>query len=346
MLEALQMELNIRKGEHEESIIETIYFGGGTPSLFSADELRLLLDSISQNYKLTSDPEITIEANPDDLSKQYLHDLKSIGINRLSIGIQSFEEEELKMMNRAHDSYMARKCLDESVELFNNISIDLIYGIPGSTDASWQRNIETSLGYDVPHISAYALTVEPKTALASFVDKGLVKLKEEQEVEEQFFYLLARLEGLGYVNYEISNFGKPGYFSKNNSAYWQGIPYLGIGPSAHSFDGENRSWNVRNNSLYIKALASGELNREVEWLSNIDRFNEMIMTGLRTIWGVRLEAIKKEFGDDFYDYLIATSEPYIKEQLLYIDDEKLLISRGGKFLVDGIAAHLFKVNST
>ena len=343
-MQALIREIDLRQEEFRGQVVETIYFGGGTPSLLSRSDLDQILNAIANTYEIVPDPEITLEANPDDLSQTYLSMLADSRINRLSIGIQSFRDEDLKLMNRAHTAEMAKNTLSLAKNLFENISIDLIYGIPNSDSGKWRRNIDIALKYDIPHISSYALTVEPKTALSAFIKKGLIPEPEDSAAEEQFHLMIEVLNQAGYIHYELSNFGKPGFFSKNNSAYWQGKSYMGIGPSAHSFSGQARSWNIRNNSLYIKALSEGRLPAEREELSKTDRFNEMIMTGLRTIWGVSLEQVREQFGALYESYLIRQSETYINEQLLYIENDKLLVTKKGKFLSDGIASHLFKLN--
>lgn len=346
---ALVKELELRKDEFkinpEFSGVETIYFGGGTPSLLTNEELRLLIDSVYKNYEVVENPEITLEANPDDLSKSRIIELANSQINRLSIGIQSFFEEDLKLMNRAHNVEEAKRCLEVATRHFDNISVDLIYGIPGLTHERWLQNIETALSFNIPHISSYALTVEPKTALASFIKKGIIKNVDDDLAQEQFHILIERLEKAGFIHYELSNFGKPDYFSKNNSAYWQGEPYLGIGPSAHSFNGTQRSWNVRNNSKYIQSLLQNTLPAESETLSTTDKYNEYVMTGLRTIWGVSLEKVEHDFGMNYKKYLLEQSEKHINEHLLYLDNDKLLVTKKAKFLSDGIASDLFKINT-
>ncbi|WP_229724710.1 radical SAM family heme chaperone HemW [Winogradskyella forsetii] len=344
LLNALAKELELRKDEFNNSTVETIYFGGGTPSLLNTKELLFLIDSVYENYEVSENPEITLEANPDDLSTKRIHDLTATPINRLSIGIQSFFESDLKLMNRAHNAEEAKVCLEEATKYFDNISLDLIYGIPGASNEQWLKNIETALSFKVPHISSYALTVEPKTALASFIKKGLIENVDDEQAHDQFHILKDKLEASGFVHYELSNFGKEGYFSKNNSAYWQGKSYLGIGPSAHSFNGKQRSWNVKNNSRYIKAIEKNELPLEIETLTQTDRYNEYIMTGLRTIWGVSLKKVENDFGVTFKDYLNAQSEIFINQHLLYIDDAHLRVTKKGQFLCDGIASELFKIN--
>jgi oxygen-independent coproporphyrinogen-3 oxidase len=353
LIDALVKELQLRKDELKNQTVETIYFGGGTPSLLTIDELQLLIDAIYENYKVSKHPEITLEANPDDLSAEALAKadlsyelLKKTGINRLSIGIQSFFETDLKLMNRAHNADEAKQCLQEATKLFDTISIDLIYGIPGLTNERWIKNIEMALGFNISHISSYALTVEPKTALETFIKKGIIQNVDDDLAQEQFHILIEKLEASGFVHYELSNFGKPYCFSKHNTSYWQGKPYLGIGPSAHSFNGNQRSWNVRNNTKYINSLYDGVLPMEVETLTTTDKYNEYVMTGLRTIWGVSLKKIEQDFGKSYKKYFLEQSQKHINEDLLYIDDDKALITKKGKFLSDGIASDLFKINES
>ncbi|WP_420602960.1 radical SAM family heme chaperone HemW [Flagellimonas sp.] len=344
MLLALQKELELRKDKFQSEVVETIYFGGGTPSVLETSEIEGLINTVYDNYEVTGNPEITLEANPDDLSKNRITQLSQSPINRLSIGIQSFYDEDLKLMNRVHNAYEAEDCIREAKKYFDNITIDLIYGIPGMDNNRWKSNIETALSFDLPHISSYALTVEPKTALKKFIENGKVPDVDDEQAQEQFNILVTVLEKNGFVNYEISNFGKSGYFSKNNTSYWQGKKYMGIGPSAHSFDGKNRSWNIRNNIKYIKALESGTLPMEVETLSLTDRYNEYVMTGLRTIWGVSLQKVESDFGKPHSNYLLEHSKKYLDQNLLYLEEGKLLATQKGKFLVDGIASDLFMVN--
>ena len=344
LVTALAKELILRKDEFKNQTVETIYFGGGTPSLLTIDELQFLISEVYKNYIVIETPEITLEANPDDLSKDLIVQLSNSPVNRLSIGVQSFFEADLKLMNRAHNAEEAKACLEEATKHFDNISIDLIYGIPGLTNENWIKNIETVLSYNIPHISSYALTVEPKTALDTFIKKGIIENVDDDLAQEQFHILIEKLEEAGFVHYELSNFGKPDYFSKNNSAYWQGKSYLGIGPSAHSFNGNERGWNVRNNSKYIKALEQNILPIETEILSTTDKYNEYVMTGLRTMWGVSLEKVKQDFGKMYKDYLLEQATFYLKNEMLYLNDGKILVTKKGKFLSDGIASDLFKIN--
>ncbi|NJB36318.1 radical SAM family heme chaperone HemW [Croceivirga sp. JEA036] len=344
MLQALAKELQLRKSELEGKIIETIYFGGGTPSVLSNAEIELLIAAVYANFKVIENPEITLEANPDDLSVDRIVALAATPINRLSIGVQSFLDKDLKLMNRAHDAKEAMHVLTTAVQYFPNTSLDLIYGIPNQTDAEWQQNIKRALDFGVPHISSYALTVEPKTALEKFISKGLVPKIDDEQAQRQFMLLVDTLEQADFINYEISNFGKKDYFSKNNTAYWLGKSYLGIGPSAHSFNGVNRGWNVRNNQKYIKAIQEEQLPIEIETLTTRDRYNEYIMTGLRTIWGVSLIRLKEEFGERYKKYALQQAEKYVEEHLLFLEDNVLRTTKKGKFLADGIASDLFMIN--
>lgn len=344
MVMALVKEIQLRKEKFKDEVVETIYFGGGTPSRLQIADIQLQIQSIYENYKIAENPEITLEANPDDLSEDYLINLKKIGINRLSIGIQSFFEEDLLMMNRAHNSEEAKKCLETATKYFDNISLDLIYGIPGMSNEKWKRNIEMALSFNIPHISSYALTVEPKTALNKLIQTGKIAEPKDEVASEHFNILVEMLEANGFVHYELSNFGKPDYFSKNNSAYWLGKKYIGIGPSAHSYDGVSRSWNIANNPLYLKAIQENKLPNEVEILSVTDRYNEYIMTGLRTIWGVSLDKIQTDFGQEYFDYLLKQAQRFIDDDLLFIENNLLRPTAKGKFLADGIASDLFYLN--
>jgi len=353
LIQSLVKEIVLRKDELKRETIETIYFGGGTPSLLTNEELKLIIDSIYKYYNVSEHPEITLEANPDDLTTNRISELAKSQINRLSIGIQSFFEDDLKSMNRAHSSEEAKKCLSEATQYFDNITIDLIYGIPNMSLEKWNENLEIAFGFGVNHISSYALTVESKTALDTFIKKGTYPPIDEKLALQHFNHLIEKTSEQGFVHYEISNFGKPNYFSKHNTSYWQGKPYLGIGPSAHSFNKTTRSWNIANNSKYIQAIQNGSLPNTVEILSIKDQYNEYVMTGLRTIWGVSLLKIENEFGEEYLQHIKTCSEKFIKQGLLVIssdmDDnknsfEKMVTTQKGKFLVDGIASELFILN--
>ena len=351
LVAALIKELVIRKDEFNNNTIQTIYFGGGTPSLLTNAELESILDTVYKNYTVSSNPEITLEANPDDLTLTRITQLSKTRVNRLSIGVQSFFEEDLKEMNRAHNATEAKTCLEFATRYFNNITIDLIYGIPNMSLTRWSQNLDIALAFGVNHISSYALTIEPKTALHNFVASGKYPPIDEGLALKHFNHLVEKTKQEGFVHYEISNFGKPHYFSKHNTSYWQGKPYMGIGPSAHSFNTTTRSWNVANNTQYIKIINTGKLPNTVEVLTKQDQYNEYIMTGLRTIWGVSLPKITQDFGAAYTTYLKAVSKPYIDKQLLVFSTqdiegqqvELLKATNRGKFLVDGIASQLFKI---
>ncbi len=350
MLIAILRELVLRKDELNKEQIETIYFGGGTPSLLTVDELQLLIDTIYENYEVVEDAEITLEANPDDLSSKKIKELAQLPINRLSIGIQSFFDDDLKFMNRAHTAEESKKCLMEATKYFDNITIDLIYGVPNMSNEKWLSNLKQAFDFNIPHISSYALTVEEKTVLHKLIETGKVPPVDENLALKHYNILVAETEKRGLMNYEISNFGNPAYFSKHNTSYWFGEKYLGIGPSAHSFTGFERSWNVSNNTKYIKALLANELPLEKEQLTEINRFNEYIMTGLRTIWGVSFQRIEKEFGAMYLQELKKSAERHIKSGLLEIEQRSfsgdvLVTTKKGKFLADGIASDLFKITS-
>lgn len=343
MLQALAKELVLRKNEINEKIA-TIYFGGGTPSLLGIDEIRFLVDAVYEHYHVSDTPEITLEANPDDLTKDKIKELAGSPINRLSIGVQSFFDDDLQWMNRAHNAREATGYLKWATDYFDNITVDLIYGIPGMANEKWLENLNLFFGFGIKHLSAYALTVEPKTALAAFIKKGKSAPVSDARSRGHFEILVRESKKKGFVHYETSNFGMPGYFSKHNTAYWQGKPYLGIGPSAHSFNGKQRSWNLANNAKYLSAVAKDKLPGTIELLSNKDRFNELVMTGLRTIWGIDLQIIEQDFGSGLQKRLLKNSEKFIATGLLEISDKnKLRATEKGKFLTDGIAADLFVV---
>jgi oxygen-independent coproporphyrinogen-3 oxidase len=344
MVLALVKELEFRKDEFQNEVVETIYFGGGTPSVLSIDDIRFLIDAVYQNYQVVEHPEITLEANPDDLNTEIIIQYANSPINRLSIGVQSFFEDDLQLMNRAHNSEEAKRCLAVATQHFDNISIDLIYGMPNMNNKKWLKNIETALSFNISHISCYALTVEPKTALYKMIKSGIISNLDDDLAQQHFHILIDKLQENGFVHYELSNFGKPNYFSKNNTAYWLGKKYIGIGPSAHSFNGKSRSWNVSNNSIYLKAIADNKVPSEIEILSKTDQYNEYIMTGLRTIWGVSLERIETEFGTNYLEYLQQQAEKHISDNLLEVENNILKTTKKGKFLSDGIASDLFLLN--
>ena len=342
MINAIARELALRKNEVNE-VVESIYFGGGTPSLLNIEDLYFLIDAIHKNYRVSDIIEITLEANPDDLSKTKIIELSKTPINRLSIGIQSFYDDDLKMMNRAHSSEESGKCLSVATNYFENITIDLIYGITNMSTDKWKQNLHKTFDFGISHISSYALTVEPKTALYNFIKTGKYPPLDENLASQHFDILVDETSAHGYVQYEISNFGKPDYYSKHNTSYWKGRAYLGVGPSSHSFNGKQRSWNVANNSKYLKGINANELSCEIETLSQSDKFNELIMTGLRTIWGVSLSRVEKEYGLEVKKELLRNGKNHIANDSLEIINDVLFVTRKGKFLADGIASDLFLV---
>lgn len=343
LVNALCKELELRKTEAIMPL-QTIYLGGGTPSVLSFGELSTLFSTIHQNYSIAPDAEITIEVNPDDFTSHRelsLAQIKSLGINRLSVGVQSFFEEDLRLINRIHTANQAIAFLEEATNLFENITLDLIYGIPNMSNERWIKNIEKALSFGIPHLSAYALTVEHKTALYNFIKKGKIPPTNDLQAREQFYLLKELLESEGFIHYELSNFGKEGYFSRNNTAYWQQKKYMGIGPSAHSYNGTERYWNIPHNIKYIQQISKGILPQEKELLSKKDLYNERIMTGLRIQKGISLSDIEKDFGSHYSNYLKKEALPYIEKGLLLLENDHILTSKEGLFLSDGIASDLF-----
>ena len=343
MLEAIQKELKLRKGELKNTSVETIYFGGGTPSLLSLAELNALLKVVQENYTVVAFPEITLEANPDDLSEEKIKELAVSPINRLSIGIQSFFQNDLQLMNRAHKADEAKKCLEIATQYFDNITIDLIYGVPNMSMQQWKENLQIAFDFGIKHISSYALTVEPKTALEKFIRQGTYPNISEEEALAHFTVLVEETAKRGFVHYEISNFGKPNHFSKHNTSYWKGATYIGVGPSAHSFNKTTRSWNVANNTIYIKNIQQEKLPSTQETLSLDDQYNEYIMTGLRTIWGISIVYIQKEFGEAYKLHTLKCATEHLQQQTIVQDSDTIKTTQKGKFLCDGIAADFFKV---
>ena len=340
LLTALVQEIKLRKAELQ-GVVETIYFGGGTPSVLSTEEINALIAAVYTHFTVSEAPEITLEANPDDLSIEKLEALSQTAINRLSIGVQSFFEEDLKLMNRAHNAQEAKQSIELAKQYFENISIDLIYGIPEMTNNRWLENLIMALSLDIPHLSCYALTVEPKTALENFIKKGIVPPVDDAVAQAHHALLITHTEDAGYENYEFSNFGKPGWHSRNNMAYWHGKPYLGVGPSAHSYDSNRRSWNVANNAIYIKNITSGSLPLEREVLSVQDKYNEYVMTRLRTAKGISIQEVAKTFGEQYSEYLIFMAKEHILQGRLTEQENHIMVTKAGKFLSDGIAADLF-----
>ena len=349
MVNALCEELILRKGEAVGSELQTIYLGGGTPSILSYEELQQLFHTIFTHYKVNTTAEITLEANPDDFFRatspeQFLEQLRSLGINRLSLGVQSFFEEDLRLMNRVHTVSQVETLLQIAQQYFNNITIDLIYGIPQMSEERWQENINKALSFNIPHISAYALTVEEKTALYKFIATGKIPPINDEQAYTHFQILIDTLEKEGFIQYEFSNFGKEGYFSKNNTAYWFSKPYMGIGPSAHSFNGKERSWNIVHNIKYIQQIQQEILPQEKEELTLNNRYNELIITRIRTMVGIDLEEVRTVFGEGYRQYLLQQAQKYLADELLVIEENHLKVTRKGRFLSDGIASDLFRVD--
>ncbi len=326
----------VEKGEAEPERIETIYYGGGTPSLLDAGEIRSILYAIRKKFNVTKNAEITLEANPDDITREKLMGWKNAGINRLSIGIQSFFDEDLRWMNRAHTAKEATDHLQLAKNYFDNITIDLIYGMPSLSNEKWKQNVDMAISMKIPHLSCYALTVEKKTALDKMIRLQQVENTDPEKQSEQFLLLMQWMEDAGYEHYEISNFAKPGWRSLHNSSYWQGKKYWGIGPSAHSFDGNCRQWNVSNNQQYMESVQRGIIPFEKEVLTEQQRLNEYIMTSLRTMEGLNLENT-----GEATDKLLHASKKYIESGLMKLTDQHLILTREGKLLADGIAGALF-----
>jgi len=339
MVAAITKEMDM--GQSVTDIVETIYFGGGTPSLLDKNDIGLILKTINNKFSIDNHAEITLEANPDDITPQKLSEWKTAGINRLSIGIQSFHDADLAWMNRAHNASQAMQSVILAKEAGFSISIDLIYGTPTLSDINWQKNIDTFISLEIPHLSSYALTVEPSTALDKMIR---LHRKENVDMDNQashFLMLTDRMEAAGYEHYEISNFSKPGFHSRHNSSYWKGIPYLGFGPSAHSFTGTKRRWNISNNSLYISSIESGKIAFEEEELSLTQQINEFIMISLRTSAGLNLDDIANRFGQQYRSKIFADAEKYFTEGKIMLHGNTLVLSREGKLFADGIAADLF-----
>lgn len=336
-LEALKKEAVNRNDYLDNEEVSTIYFGGGTPSLLKVQEIKGILDVLYTNYKVTDNPEITLEANPDTVTKESLKKYKSMGINRLSVGIQSFFDDDLQYLSRKHDSKHAMQVLDWIQAVgFQEITLDLIYGIPTLTDEKWRQNLEFFLSTGFNHLSAYALTVEEKTALGQRINKGVTAAIDEDVVVRQYDILTQITENQGFEHYEISNFARQGHYSKHNTIYWKGGKYLGLGPSAHSFDGTSRQWNVASVKDYCESYSF-----EKETLTLTDRYNEYVMTSLRTMWGADLDFIRKRFGDIYAEKFKNTTKKHILNEIMFQKDEKFILNDKGMLFADGIAAELF-----
>lgn len=342
LVDSLLQEMKLRQLYLQGQYVSTVYFGGGTPSLLSDTELQQIMEMLHQLFNITRDAEITLEANPDDLQPEKLHALRAAGINRLSIGVQSFHEADLRWMNRAHDSRQALDCIRNAREAgFQNLSIDLIYGGPTLSDEGWEQNVQQAIALGVQHLSCYALTVEPGTALDNFIRKHKVAPVDPDKAARHFEMLMQWLAAAGYEHYEISNFALPGWHSRHNSSYWKGEHYLGLGPSAHSFNGRSRQWNVSNNSVYINGIQQGKVPFEQEILTPDMQLNEYIMTSLRTSAGCDLQLVGEQFGDDRRRQLESSSWEFIVSGKMIRKENVLVLTPEGRLFADGIAAELF-----
>jgi len=342
-LKALLFEVDQRNDYLKNERVNTIYFGGGTPSLFNVDQLNTIINKIKKVFDVSAEVEITLEANPDDLDADYLKSLKNeTPVNRLSIGVQSFFDDDLKYLNRVHSAKQSLTAIELSKNYgFHNLTIDLIYGIPGLTNEKWNDNLKTFFSFDIPHLSSYALTVEPKTALAVLIGKGKMKKTDENESVEHFKILLEKTAEKDFIHYEISNFAREGFYSKHNSIYWLGGHYIGFGPSAHSYNGHSRQWNVANMKQYIEAEKTKNIIFEKEVLSESQRYNEYVMTSLRTTWGCDSEHIQNVFGEKYYNYFNKMIVPFIADEKIYQKGNRFFLTDKGKLFADGIASELF-----
>ena len=344
MINCMIKEIELRKNYLKGNTLDSIYFGGGTPSILDNTDFTRIFQTINSQFKLSTDCEITVECNPDDLSIKKLIFLKRIGVNRLSIGIQSFKEEDLLFMNRSHNRKQAIDCIHQAQKIgFTNISIDLIYSLPQQSLEDWKQNLDIAFSLDIQHISSYSLTIEEKTKLAHLIKNNEIKELEDVESVKHFDLLNKECIKNNFIGYEISNYGKKSYFSKHNSNYWLSKNYLGIGPSAHSYNGETRSWNVSNNTKYIKSLEENTLPSEIEILSKNQQYNDYIMTSLRTIWGVDLKFIKVNFEKATYNYFLKQIEKWAISEDIYQEENKIFLSTKGKYISDSICSDLFIV---
>ena len=339
---ALLKEIELQKEYLNGEGIETIYFGGGTPSLLADEAFQQIVEKLFDSFAIVPDAEITIEANPDDITPEKIKNWKKRGVNRLSLGIQSFFDEDLKWMNRAHDALQSIYSIDTAIgEGLPNISIDLIYGMPTLPDRHWKRNVDKAIALNITHLSCYALTIEPGTALKKMISAKKKEDTNQEDQARQFLLLMQWMEQAGFEHYEISNFALPGKMSRHNTSYWEGKKYLGLGPSAHSYNGSSRQWNVSNNIRYIQSLEKNALLFEKEILTDVQSLNEYIMTSLRTISGIDLDYVSKRFGDAVSGILKENSQKHIRNSTLWEKNSKLVLSREGKLFADGIAADLF-----
>ena len=337
LINALIKEASLRRDYIGNETVSTIYIGGGTPSVLSVEELSTILEHIRKYYRVEDGCEISVELNPDDVTSAYLAGLKKLNINRISLGVQSWRDADLKMLNRRHDSAQAAKALKEVISSgFENLSIDLIYGIPGMSQEEWASNLDYSFSFGIKHLSAYHLTFENGTVFGKMLEKGLIAEVDEEESIALFNILIEKAEDAGFIHYEISNFGKPGYFSIHNSNYWKQVNYIGLGPSAHSFNGYSRQWNIRDLKGYIKAVGSGKSYYEHEDLDLKARFNEYVMTSLRTMWGIDLEYVERTFEKEGYDYVVNLAGKFRDYGLITQDKKNLVLTSQGKLISDNI----------
>ncbi len=346
MIQGMLREIELQKNYLSKKPLDSIYFGGGTPSILSNQELDLLMESLQQNFTVSASCEITVEANPDDLTQDKLQQLKDAGINRLSIGIQSFDNHILQFLNRAHNAEAAQNCVGLARDAgFDNISIDLIYAIPNQNHEAWDKNIDSALALKPNHISSYSLTIEEKTAFGRWAASGKLKPQDDEFAATQLIMLMGKLEENGFEQYEVSNFALPQFQSKHNSSYWKQQPYLGIGPSAHSYNGSSRQFNINNNNLYLKSLEKNIIPATIEVLTQAEIINDYLLTTLRTSWGASLSTIKENFNFN----LMEEYEPYInsliKNNFAIIENETLILTKSGKLLADKIASDLFVIKT-
>jgi oxygen-independent coproporphyrinogen III oxidase len=344
MLKSMEKEIIIRARYLNQQKIRSIYFGGGTPSILDDIDIKKILTQIGKNYSIADNAEITLECNPDDLNEKKLISLKKLGINRLSIGIQSFDDTDLKFMNRSHNAAEAENCIHlAKMAGFKNITIDLIYGLPNQTLSKWEKNLSKMFALNIQHFSPYALTVEKKTVLNHLLETKKVSLPNDEKIVEQFNFLQEKAEENDFIHYEISNFGKKGYFSNHNSSYWKNQDYLGIGPSAHSFNGKSRRWNVSSNKKYIEGLTNKTTYFETEILSTEQQYNEYVLTSLRTIWGVDSSIIQNKFGAGIHDHFLKEIEKWISKKYILSEENIITLTQEGKAFADAIASDLFIV---
>lgn len=343
-VEAVCRELVLRKDYIKGECVRTIYFGGGTPSQLSVPELQRIFDCVYKNYAVTSEAEITLEGNPDDMTPEYVSSLCSLPVNRISMGVQTFNDEKLKFLHRRHTAEEARRAVETCREAgFSNLSIDLIYGLPGETDAGWANDVETAISLQVPHLSAYCLMFEKGTALFRLLKSGKVKEESDEQNLRFYTYLMERLKEAGYEHYEISNFCMPGFYSRHNSSYWSGEKYLGCGASAHSYDGISRQWNIASLTAYITSIKKSVIPFERETLSLTERYNDLIVTRLRTREGLSLSALKRDFGLELYNYCLKDAALSLRDANLEIANGNLRLTRKGIFISDDIMSDLLWV---